>query len=235
MGKENYKEFFGFILKKEELRSIENCEKCHSFILTASNPFPGYSQQIKKNFYYLIIDNEKQDINDYLIRVTQNINKIYNRKIEASPCVLTIYNKFYKAIRLYNHTLDEIPEIESYYKLYGISFLKKQIVKPFISLIKLHKYFELIENDKGLYMSRNSPEFYYVQIHDKLEWEEFEELISEIKNKGIYKNCDFSIAVFYSINGFDDLIRIYSDNCSLEKQKEFQTYILDSIKKITLK
>ncbi len=235
MVKENIKEFFGFILKKEELRSLENCQGCLSFILVASNPFPGYHKKVNKSFYYLIIDNKEQDIKDNLIRITQNINKKYNKQIDSSPCVLTIYNKFYTAIRLYNHKLSEIPEIENLYRVYGISFLKKQEVKPFFSLIKLHKYFELVEIEKGFYKSKNSEGFYYVQIPVKLEWEDFEHLLAKTKNKENYLNCDFSLAVFYSKGGFIDLIRIYSDECTSPKQKEFQKGILDSIKTITLK
>ncbi len=235
MIKENIKEFFGFILKKEELHSLDNCTSCQSFVLVASKPFPGYKKKVNQNFYYFIIDNKEQDMKDILIRITQNINIKYNKKINASPCVITIYNKFYTAIRLYNHELDEIPQIESFYKKYGISFLKKQSVKPFISLIKLHKFFELTETENGLYRSKNSPEYHYVQIPEKLEWEEFENLVSQTKNHEKYVNCDFSMAVFYSKSGFEDLIRIYSDNCSIERQKEFQSFILNSLKTITLK
>jgi hypothetical protein len=229
------KDFYGYVIKKEQLESVNNCSDCNAFTLTAVNPFPGNPNPVNRTLFYLIIANKKLDLNEFLLRTTQNINRTNSKKIDASPCEITIYNKFYKAIRLFNHKAEELPEIENLYKLYGIDFLKKQEVKPFISLIKVHKYFELIEIKPTIYQSKKDAHFIYIKIPFELEWEDFEQIVSKAKENGTYKNCDFAIAVFYSKDGFDDFIRVFSDQCEPEKQSQFQTYLLESIKTLTLK
>lgn len=229
------RDFFGYITKKEQLQSFDDCKKCQAYTLMASNPFPGNPTPVSRNLFYLIIDNKEPDLNEFLMRITQNINRTGSKKIDASPCEITIYNKFYKAIRLYDHQADELEEIESLYKKYGISFLKKQIVNPFISLIKVHKFFELVEIHPDIFQSKKEPHFTYLKIPHKLSWEDFEQLVAAAKEKGAYKNCDFALAVFYSRDGFDDFIRIFSDSCDSKKQLQFQTYLFESIKTLTLK
>lgn len=231
----NKKDFFGYIIKKEKLQSVDETINCEAFTLKATNPFPESNKQISRNLFYLMISNETEDLNEFIFRVTQQINRNNHKKIEASPCQLTIYNKFYKAIRLYNHQADELEEIESLYKMYGISFLKKQQVLPFISLIKVHKFFELVEVSENIYQHHHDANFTYLQLPYKLNWDDFEFIVNKAKNENNYSNCDFALAVFYSKEGLNDYIRIYSDYCQLEKQQEFQHFILNSIKTLTLK
>lgn len=227
--------FYGYVIKKEELKSFSSCSQCQAFTLIASNPFPGNPNPVNRSLLYLIIANKEPNLNEFLLRITQNINRNSTKKIDASPCEITIYNKFYKAIRLYNHQTEELPEIETLYKMYGINFLKKQEVKPFISLIKVHKYFELVEIKTGIFQTQKDAHFTYVKIPFELKWEDFEQIVSQAKSEGAYKNCDFALAVFYSKDGFDDFIRIFSDQCDPEKQVHFQTYLYESIKTLTLK
>ena len=108
-------------------------------------------------------------------------------------------------------------------------------MNPYISLIKIHKSFELIELDEGIYQSSKDPKFHYIRIPDKLEWGDFDDLIRQAKQNEKFTQCDFAIAVFRSQNGYDDYIRVFSDQCSLENQRAFQNYIHESIKSLTLK
>jgi len=235
MKQQHQRDFFGYILKKEQLESFNEPKLKEASILVASNPFPGLEIHKSINIYYLVIDDADLKNNEDLIRITQNININYNKDIDASPCELTIYNKLYKAIRIYNHQPSELKEIVELYKTYGLVFQKKQVVNSFISLIKLHKYFELTNISEDIYHSTNNAQFYYFKIATKLTWEEFEHIVTQAKKSGEYENCDFALAVFYSKAGFDDFIRIYTDHCTIEKQKEFQSYLYNSIKTLTLK
>ncbi len=228
-------DFFGYILKKEQLESFDESLQKDASVLVASNPFPGLEHHKSVNIYYLVIENNELKNNEDLIRITQNININYNKNIDASPCELTIYNKLYKTIRIYNHQPSELKEIIELYKTYGLVFQKNQVITPFISLIKLHKYFELTNISEGIYYGTNNAQFYYFKILNKLTWAEFELIITQAKKSGEYEHCDFALAVFYSKAGFDDFIRIYTDHCTIEKQQKFQSYLYESIKILTLK
>ncbi len=229
------RDFFGYILKKEQLESFNEGSQINASVLVASNPFPGLEHHKTINIYYLIIEDNKLDNNEDLIRVTQNINRNYAKNLDACPCELTIYNKIHKAIRIYNCQASELNAIIELYKTYGLVFQKKQTVTPFTSLIKLHKYFELVSVGEGIFQSDKDAQFCYFKILHKLSWEEFDHIVSQVKIKGEYQDCDFALAVFYSKTGIEDFIRIYTDHCSVDRQKEFQAYLYESIKTLTLK
>ena len=141
----------------------------------------------------------------------------------------------FNAIRLYNHKSSELNDTIDLYKTYGISFQANQMVQPFISLIKIYKYFELVEEQESIYVSLKDAKFHYLKIPCKLNLEEFDQLINQTKDKGLYHNCDFALAEFHSKEGFDYYIRIFSADCSLSRQNEFRAYILKSIETLTLK
>lgn len=235
MSTTNDKSFYGYINKKEELKSFDLGAPHQAFTLLATNPFPGYSQQVTRNLFYMVLSNMDAERNENIYRSTQDINRNHRKSIEASPCELTIYNKFFNAIRLYNHTPEQIEEIEILYKRYGMVFLKKMEVKPFTSLVKVYKLFELNELCTDIYQSRKDPKFSYLKVPFKLSWEDFEWVIQQVKEKGNYTHCDFALAVFHSKDGLEDYIRIYSDPCHLESLKEFQNSLLESIRIHTLK
>ncbi len=172
---------------------------------------------------------------DELIRLTQNVTLSLNIKLDICPSEITVYNKLYRALRIYCHNLDNIHDLINQFKLYGISFQKNQLVKPYISQIKVNKFFELSEVNNGIYKSLSTPEFKYIQISGKVEWEDFEYLVAQAKKIEQYSNCDFAMASFYSKSGFDDYIRVFTDNCTPEKLQTFKEFILDTLQQHSIK
>ena len=115
--------------------------------------------------------------------------------------------------------------------MYGLSFLKNQTISPYISQLKVIKFFELTEISSGLYKSTSVPNFKYIKVQEKIEWDEFETLVDLANKEELFSNCDFAIACFHSRDGFDDFIRILSDSCTVDNLLTFRDFIYKTIKK----
>jgi len=227
---------YGYVLKNEELRAVTLRSDADFLCLLASNPFPGYPQKVNKQYYYLLLDpRSRMGSEEELLRITSDINQSYRCNIDATPCELSLYNKIHSGLRLYNPAEKTIPDIVGHYRRYGVNFLSAREVKQFTSLIKVHKYFDLEESMEGICKSKTFAGFYYVKMPGKLEWEEFNQLVSAIRNEGAYNTCDFAMAVFRTNNSIEDYIRIFTDNCTEERQLAFREFVIETVKTLTLK
>ncbi len=229
------KQAFGNIVKKEQLKSLSDSIDKDIMLLVASQPFPGYKGNFDKNYFYLVLDSSTNINTDELIQLTQNVIDSLPVKPDIFPCEITVYNKLYQAIRIYGEDYESIHKLISQFRIYGVKFQKYQVVKPYISQIKVTKYFELEKINEGIYKSTNTPEFKYIELTKKIGWEEFESLINKINYIEAYKNCDFAIATFHSKEGFDYYLRIFSESCTLDKLSGFRTLVLNILEQLSIK
>jgi hypothetical protein len=230
-----YKQAFGNIIKKEQLKSCESLSHSELMLLEASKPFPGYDGQVSRKYYYLLLDGKKHLPLDAQIRLIQAIRIQLSVHIDICASEITLYNKFYQAFRICSGSPKIIDELVSHFMIYGLKFYKHQHIKPFISQIKVYKYFELEEIGTKVFKSINAPEFKYIQISDKLEWEEFELLVSSANQNDLFPGCDFALASLYSKEGIDDYIRVFSDKCTSEKVELFREFIYEILQKQLIK
>ncbi len=225
------KQAFGHIIKKEQLESPKGFSNNNDLLLVASNPFPGFKGKSENKYYYLVLDDKIVFSVDELIRITQKIKRSFKNILDVYPCEITVYNKFYNALRIYNQQLKDIEQLVELYKMYGLSFQKNQVVSPYISQLKVIKFFELTEISDGLYRSISVPNFKYIKVQEKIEWDEFETLVDKANQEEMFSNCDFAIACFHSKDGFDYFIRILSDSCTIDNLKTFREFIFNTINK----
>jgi hypothetical protein len=229
------KQAFGYIVKKEQLESFSAYSKREAMLLVASKPFPGFNGDVNKDYYYLVLDGEKQIQLEELIRLIQTIRNRLSSSIDICASDITLYNKSYQSFRICSDNLELIHDIVSHFMIYGLRFLKNQLVKPFISQIKVFKYFELEEINAQVYRNRKSPEFKYFQFNNRIEWEEFEHLITKAGRNDLFNGCDFALASLYSKKGIDDYIRVFSDKCTPEKITLFKGFIETTLQKHIIK
>ena len=228
------KEFLGFIIKKDKFGSLEASFDYNEMILEDMDPFPGYYHVVpgdmkgnKPKFVFFLIKPFKQWNTEKIIRKTIEIKENCKYYFDASPGELMIFNRTRSCIRICVRDYNFVKGICDAYKNSGIEFMKKQRVKPFHSLIKVLKYFELEEIDDGIYHDRDDPDMYYIQLPGELNWDTFEEITLLIKNNIDYKNFDAALASFYGKTGIKDYARIY---CKMD-----QYGILGTLKKAYFK
>ncbi len=231
-------ESLGYIIKKEKLGLLETNVEFKDLILEDIDPFPGYyhmvpgdQRTIKPRFIFFIIKPFSYWNTEKIIRKTRNIKEQLNHWFDASPGQVSLYNKTYCTIRIYLKNYSIIPDLIESYKKEGIEFRKRKNVKPYYSIIKVIKYFDLEQISNGIFKDLDNPERHYIQIPVNLDWKSFEKITVLLKNNLDYKGYDAALSSIYRKAGLVDFIRIYDNNTNLNKLKLLQKAYLEEIER----
>jgi hypothetical protein len=96
-------------------------------------------------------------------------------------------------------------------------------------VIKLKKYFDLEEIDKGVYFDKKTPELAYFRIPYQIEWDLFEEITKRIKVNVALGDFDTAIGAFHIGEKAEYIIRVLKIQRSLESigliKKDYLIYI----------
>ncbi len=230
---------FGCVTKKETLASFVDTNSYKEFILEANEPFPGYycrgelplGENCKPTYLFFIIKPGVICTEDNIIRVTQKINKQCNFDFDACPGQLTLFNNIQPHIRIKISDFANIPDLINAYKENGIVFQKSKQVKPYTSIIKIKKFFDLEYLSEGVYKSKDNKFFKYISIPKEIDWKFFETITMTIKNSYDFKNYDYALTAIYKKCGFTDYIRIFSENCDCEKLALLRQKYIEEIEK----
>jgi hypothetical protein len=72
---------------------------------------------------------------------------------------------------------------------------------------------------------------HYFDIPALLTWEEFRDVTKSVKNNLSNNFFDAAIGYFWTINGPQDIIRIYDQKIDLERTKEIRKFYLNEIER----
>ena len=147
--------------------------------------------------------------------MTTLLKDSHNIKFDAVPGNLILYNKSNPCIRVFMDDYSQLREIIDLYKQTGLKFASNKDVKPYQSLIKLRRYFDMKRLDKGIYHDNDQHNTYYLEVPKFLEWDDFEQVTIDIRNNWEHKLFDAAQAAVYEKKGIVDMVRIYDKNTDL--------------------
>jgi hypothetical protein len=231
-------ETLGYILKEENLVSIQNNIIPDTLILEAKNPFPGYHgkylpEEFKIPEFVYFVTKEKYT-SEHVFRVTRNVQKYFDREINVARSELTIHNTVYPSIRIKGcKDFTRVNELISCYKSEGFRFVKSKPIDA-TGLIKVQKTFSLVEKEKGIYFDKEESKNYYIEVPYYLNFEQFRKITTNIKNNIENSNFDAAQAMIYRKHGVVDLVRIFEINTNLERLKELQYKYENEIHKLLI-
>jgi len=224
--------YFCFFTKLE-LESFIGPQK-NDWMILESNPEPGYYSKanfpLNKRFQhdhhlYIVIKKSVPCFQDIVLRKGREIIQRLDLSIHASPGQLTLFNTSYQCIRLRASELEHIYPLISGLKSEGIDFLKAKKVPLYSSFVQYKKYIILESLYDGVYLDVKTPNRYLVQTPRPVDYNEFERLVTEIKQSCKYNYFDASLAYLNQGEDTFDFIAVYSDHCEKERLKEFKTHI----------
>jgi hypothetical protein len=217
-------ESIGFILKKEKLATFASEISYPELVLEDLDPFPGFYDQ------YFVPSNEKEHKprsvfmilkvfevchEDEFIRKTMHLKQEHEIRFDAAPGNLTLFNKPTPCIRVFMDDYNQIRELIDHYKQMGLVFASGRDVKPYQSLIKLRRYFEIDQLAAGIYHDCNQHNTYYIEVPKFVEWDSFEQVTISIRNNWDHKLYDAAQAAIYEKKGIVDMVRIYDKKTGL--------------------
>jgi hypothetical protein len=227
----------GYLLKKEKLASFVSDHVYTELLLESLEPFPGFYEEYfipttareqKPKSVFMLIKNFDVCHEDDFIRMTMHIKRDHQILFDAALSSIMLFNEPATSIRVNMEDYSQLPELISHYKQVGVKFLPAKQVKPYQSLIKIRRFFDLDVMAEGIYKDIDKQDVYYLRVPLFMTWTEFEKATIAIRNNFDYKTYDAAQAAIYNKPGIIELVRIYDRNADLAKLQSLQQkYIIE--------
>ncbi|MEN8224697.1 MAG: hypothetical protein ABFS05_04980 [Bacteroidota bacterium] len=226
---------YGSIYKREALVSIPSSDKINHLVLKSDDPFPGFycpgknpaDNSCKTEFYYLPVHKMPYCHEDIICRISLEIVK--EKAVQVCGSHIMFGGKFVQAIRIKGADMALIEEIVDVFENNDIQFYKEKPVNTYLSEIYLKAFITVEEIEESVFQNTISPEIYYFQIPDKLEWATFEKLITYQKSNSSFKNFDAALGYWIQKPLFIDFVRVYSNKLSLNQLLNIKKDFLDTL------
>jgi hypothetical protein len=227
----------GYLLKREKLATLASDHSLPELLLESLDPFPGFYEEYfvptterenRPKSVFMVIKNFDVCHEDDFIRMTMHIKRDHQIKFDAALSSIMLFNEPSTSIRVHMEDYSQLPELINHYKKVGVRFQLHKQVKPFQSLIKIRRFFDLGIMADGIFKDLDKPDTYYLQIPFFFSWDEFEKATIAIRNNFDYKTYDAAQAAIYEKQGIVELVRIYDRKTDLSKLQSLrQKYLIE--------
>ncbi len=227
----------GYLLKKEKLASLASVHTHSEMLLESLEPYPGFYEEYfvpttareqKPKSVFMVIKDFDVCHEDDFIRMTMHIRRDHQIDFDAALSSIVLYNKPATTIRVNMQDYSQLRELIRHYEQVGVKFQPNKQVKPFQSLIKIRRFFDLEVMAEGVYKDVDKEFTYYIRVPLYMTWEEFEKATIAIRNNFDYKTYDAAQAAIYNKPGIVELVRIYDRKADLSKLQSLQKkYIIE--------
>jgi len=227
----------GYLLKREKLATLASDHPHPELLLESLEPFPGFYEEYflpttareqKPKSVFMVMKNFDVCHEDDFIRMTMHIKRDHQINFDAALSSIVLFNEPATCIRVHMENYSQLPELISHYKKVGVKFQPGKQVKPYQSLIKIRRFFDLEVMAEGVYKDADKEDTYYIRVPLFMTWEEFEKATIAIRNNFDYKTYDAAQAAIYDKPGIVELVRIYDRKADLSKLQSLQQkYIIE--------
>lgn len=137
----------------------------------------------------------------------------------------------YYCIRIKNlKCFEEIPIIQEKLTAQGVDFRRSKPINS-SALITVDKTFQLERFDDGIYVDLTSEHKNYIDIPGPLTWDQFKDITKSVKNNIDNYFFDAALGYFWTIDGIQDIVRIYDQKLSLERIKTIRKLYIHEIER----
>jgi hypothetical protein len=224
----------GVMIKEEKVKSLSEKIFSNSMVLENFEPYPGYygknvpNDIIPRSIFLILI---KEYDHMFLARTLQKISRSGNHKCNGTYGYIDIDEHRYYCIRIKNlRCFEEIPILQEKLMTHGIDFRRSKPINDF-GLITIDKTFLLERIYDGIYLDLNGENKNYFEIPAPLTWEEFKEITKAVKNNLSNNFFDAALGYFWTVDGPQDIIRIYDQKIDLQRIKEIRKIYLNEIER----
>ncbi|MGE0079118.1 MAG: hypothetical protein AB7S48_14770 [Bacteroidales bacterium] len=222
------------MIKEEKVKSLSEKIYSNTMVLENYEPYPGYygkniPNDVIPRSIFLVLVREYDHM--FLARTLQKVSKLSNHKCDGTYGYLEIEGHRYHCIRIKNlKCFEEIPIIQEKLIAHGIDFRRSKPIND-VALISIDKTFLLERFDDGIYLDLAGENKNYFDIPAPITWEELKDITKFVKNNLGNNFFDAALGYFWTINGPQDIIRIYDQKLDLERIKEIRKVYLSEIER----
>ncbi|MGD9976879.1 MAG: hypothetical protein AB7S54_02980 [Bacteroidales bacterium] len=224
----------GVMIKEEKVKSLSEKIYSNSMVLENYEPYPGYygknipNDVLPRSIFLILVREYNQMV---LARTLRKISKAGNHKCNGTYGYLDIDGHRYYCIRIKNlKCFEEIPIIQEKLTAHGIDFRRSKPINS-VALITIDKTFLLDRFDEGIYIDLAGENKCYFDIPAPLTWEDFKDTTKSVKNNLSNNFFDAALGYLWTINGPQDIVRIYDQKMDLERAKEIRKFYINEIER----
>ena len=226
------RELIGKIIIQEKIDTIDENKLPGTFVINVPDPYKNYYgrfTEIVKPVSIIFVTKTPNSF-EKILRVTKKINEKYNLKLDGAKCEVTMNSRKLDGVRVKGiNRFHEIAQIQQYYKDEGYDFAKSEKFKATEALIRINRFFNVDEVEKGIYHSHDEDEVYYIEVPRYMGWDEFKKITQEIKHNIADANYDIAKGIFYINHRIIEILRIVKPKASLELLKTIQQKYIEKL------
>ena len=213
MSKVDLEHIYGFIIKKEFIATAAAHILPGTFVLKIGKPFPGLYKDVTirniPEFYFLVLREYYPP--DSILHASGEINQKCEHRFNAVAGEITVSGTTYPVIRIMNiREKDCIGELQDRFTEKGFHFNRKPEHIQAMGMVKIIKYFSLVEVGEGIYFDRMVPELGYFEVPRSMEWDLFKDMTQRIRVNVALGVFDAATGVFYKAGTEVNIIRIFN-------------------------
>ncbi len=226
------KELIGKIIIQENIDTVDENKIPKTFVINVPDPYESYYSRftdINKPISIIFVTKNPTSFEN-ILRATKKINEEYHLELDAAKCEVTIDSRKLNGIRVKGiNRYTEIGEIQQHYADEGYEFAKSEKFTDVDSLIRINKFFNVIELENGIYQDHHENDVYYIEVPRLMSWSEFRTITFEVKNNMTDKNYDIAKGIFYTNGGITEMLRIVKPKATIELLKIIQQKYIDKL------
>lgn len=203
--------------KEEELKVCKKCKK--GLVLKSERPFGAYYSErpeIQKvpDVLYIAVKSFNECMETKIIRLKKDLKK-NDAELKMNYAHITLFNKVIPVVAFHARDISEGDLIIEKLIKTDIKILKKQRIKPYVSLVQIRKFVDLEEIAEGVYSSHEKFH-YYLSVSEKIEWEDFRECVNTCRNSHNFPNFDAAQLSLFQYDNIKEFVRIYSQTATTD-------------------
>lgn len=226
------KELIGKIIIQENIDTVNENKLPNTFVINVPDPYKNYYgrfSEIVKPVSIIFVTKTPNSF-EKILRVTKKINEKYHLKLDGAKCEVTMNSRKLEGVRVKGiNRFHEIGQIQQYYKDEGYDFAKSEKFASSEALIRINRFFNIEELDKGIYHSKDEDNTYYVEVPRYMGWDEFKKLTYDVKHNITESNYDIAKGIFYVNHGITEILRIVKPKATLELLKTIQQKYIEKM------
>lgn len=229
-----HSEFFGRIVKSENLSIINQNIVPGSLVFESSSPFRAYysDDAIDPSPIYVYVVTDKNYPVFDIMRAINHVKESTNLDFDAAKAQIESTDKLYQVIRLrhFQH-FGNISIIQKAFSDYGISlYMASASVKNIHTNVTVEKMFRLLFKSEGIWLDSDEPNHAYLQINRNLSVSEFVSVTEKVRNNWFESKFDAALGAFIVGQSVVDFVRIYTNKLEDEHLNGIHNLYLEKLK-----
>lgn len=226
------KELIGKVIIQENIDTIDENKISKTFVINVPDPY--------KNYYGRFTDVEKPNSiifvtkvpNSFekILRVTNKINKKYGLDLHGGKCEVNINGRKLDGVRIKGiNRYHEVEQIQKYFSDERFEFAKTEKFHDVDALIRINRFFNIEEIEKGIYHCLDEDNTYYIEVPKFMTWDEFRKNTFEVKNNISDSNYDIAKGIFYVNDGITEMLRVVKPKANIELLRTIQKKYIEKL------